>query len=489
MTTTAAPVSSAVPQTQPLTSVASSSSAGAAGGSVINVSSLVSQLVAATEGPRQSLIANQTQQVTTQISALGQLKSALSTFQGSLAALDSPSAFQLETANSGAPAIFTATASSGAPAGTYNVAVSALATAQQLLSNPVSGSTIGTGTLQVSLGGASFSVTVDSSNDTLSGLAAAINSAPGNPGIAATVLQGASGAYLLLSSSQTGAANTIQVTETDGGAGLTAFTYGSGNTGNYTQEAAAQDAAFSISGVSFTSPGNTVSNAMNGVTLNLLGVSPTSGTPPAPVPATLSIANDTTTISGNIQAFVSAYNTLQGALTQLGGYDSSTNTAGTMMGDAGLEGIQNQVQQALYSIVNTGSSTYNTLASIGITTNRDGTLSVNNTTLQSALSSNFSAVSQLFSSSSGVAATLNTDIASALGPSGSLTSEGNTLASQDNSLTQQSNQLQTQMAALTASLTQQYSALNALLSSLQSTSSYLSQQFATLPQVQGKANA
>src|SRR5579872_7401704 len=231
MTTTAAPVSSAVPQTQPLTSVASSSSAGAAGGSVINVSSLVSQLVAATEGPRQSLIANQTQQVTTQISSLGQLKSALSTFQGSLAALDSPSAFQLETANSGAPAIFTATASSGAPAGTYNVAVSALATAQQLLSNPVSGSTIGTGTLQVSLGGASFSVTVDSSNDTLSGLAAAINSAPGNPGIAATVLQGASGAYLLLSSSQTGAANTIQVTETDGGAGLTAFTYGSGNTG------------------------------------------------------------------------------------------------------------------------------------------------------------------------------------------------------------------------------------------------------------------
>ncbi len=207
------------------------------------------------------------------------------------------------------------------------------------------------------------------------------------------------------------------------------------------------------------------------------------------MPATLSIANDTTTISGNIQAFVSAYNTLQGALTQLGGYDSSTNTAGTMMGDAGLEGIQNQVQQALYSIVNTGSSTYNTLASIGITTNRDGTLSVNNTTLQSALSSNFSAVSQLFSSSSGVAATLNTDIASALGPSGSLTSEGNTLASQDNSLTQQSNQLQTQMAALTASLTQQYSALNALLSSLQSTSSYLSQQFATLPQVQGKANA
>jgi flagellar hook-associated protein 2 len=228
---------------------------------------------------------------------------------------------------------------------------------------------------------------------------------------------------------------------------------------------------------------------MSGVTLNLLGTSPTSGTPPAPVAATLSIANDNTTIGGNIQSFVTAYNTLQSTLAQLGGYNSSTNTAGPMMGDAGLEGIQSQVQQALYSIVNTGSSTYNTLASIGITTNADGTLSLKNATLQNALSSNFTAVSRLFSSSSGVAASLDTDIKSALGPNGSLTAEGNTLASQDNSLTQQSNQLQTQMAALQASLTQQYSALNALLSSLQSTSSYLSQQFATLPQVQGKANA
>jgi flagellar hook-associated protein 2 len=485
---TVVPVSS-VPQTQPVVSVASNASSGAAGGSVINVSSLVSQLVAATEAPQQSLISNQTQQVTTQISALAQLKGALSTFQSALSALDTPSAFQLETANSSAPAVFTATAGNGAPTGTYNVSVSALATAQQLLSNPVAGSTIGTGTLQLSLGVSSFSVTLDSTDNTLQGLAAAINSASGNPGIAATVLQGASGAYLLLSSSQTGAANTIQVTETDGGNGLEGFSYGTGNTGNYTQEAAAQDAAFSVSGVNFTSPSNTVSDAMSGVTLNLLGTSPTSGTPPTPTAATLSIANDTSTISSNIQAFVSAYNTLQSTLVQLGGYDSSTNTAGPMMGDAGLEGIQNQIQQALYSIVNTGSPTCNTLASIGITTNADGTLSVNGATLSAALNGNFSAVSQLFSSTSGVAASLNNDISSALGPNGSLTAEGNTLASQENSLTEQSNQLQTQMAALQASLTQQYSALNTLLSSLQTTSSYLSQAFASLPLVQGVPQA
>ena len=494
MSTTVGSTTSGVAQTQPVVSVASNSSSGAAGGSVINVSNLVSELVAASEGPQQTLINNQTQQVTSQISALGTLKGALSTFQSALGALDTPTAFQLETANSSDTTAFTATAASGAPTGTYNVAVTALATSQQLLSNAVTGSTIGTGTLQVSLGGTSFGVTVNSTNDTLAGLAAAINSAPGNPGVTATVLQGTGGSYLLLTSSQTGESNTISVTETDGGTGLGTFTYGTGNTANYTQEAAAQNAAFSISGVNFSSPSNTVTSALSGVTLTLLGTTPNtsssaSTSASATPPATLSIGTDTTTITTNIQAFVTAYNTLQGTLAQLGGYDAATSTPGPMMDDAGLQNVQNQIKQSLYSIVNTGSSTYNTLASIGITTNSDGSLSLNSATLSTALGTNFSAVSQLFSGASGVANTLNTDISDALGPNGSITTEGQTLAAQETSLTQQSTQLQQQMAALQASLTQQYSALNSLLSSPQTTSSYLSQAFNTLPQVQGKSNA
>jgi flagellar hook-associated protein 2 len=494
MSTTVGSSTSSSAQTQPVVSVASTSSAGAAGGSVINVSSLVSQLVAASEGPQQTLINNQTQLVTSQISALGTLKGALSTFQSALSALDTPTAFQLDTANSSDTSAFTATAASGAPTGTYNVAVTALATAQQLLSNAVTGSTIGTGTLQVSLGGTSFGVTVNSTNDTLAGLAAAINAAPGNPGVTATVLQGTAGSYLLLSSSQTGASNTISVTETDGGTGLGTFTYATGNTANYTQEAAAQNAAFSISGVNFTSPSNTVTSALSGVTLTLLGTTPNTSsgattTVGATPPATLSIGTDTTTVTSNIQAFVTAYNTLQSTLVTLGGFDASTGTGGTLMSDPGLENVQSQVQSALYSIVNTGSSTYNTLASIGITTNSDGSLSLNSATLSTALGSNFGAVTQLFSSTSGVAASLNADINDALGPNGSITTEGQTLTAQANSLSTQSSQLQTQMAALSASLTQQYSALNALLSSLQSTSSYLTQAFASLPQVQGTQNA
>jgi flagellar hook-associated protein 2 len=467
----------------PVVSVASSSSAGAAGGSVINVSSLVSPLVAATEAPQETLISNQTQQVSSQISALGTLKSALATFQGSLAVLDTPSAFQIATAASSDETAFTASASAGAPQGTYNVSVTQLAQAQQLLSGPVAAATpIGSGTLSLSLGGTSFKVTVGAT-DTLADVAASINSAAGNPGISATVLQGTDGAHLLLSSSLTGASNTIQVSETDGGNALASLTYGTGNTANYTEEAAPQDAAFSLSGVAFTSATNTVTDAMSGVTLNLLS------TTSATTPATLTIASDTATLESNISAFVAAYNTLQGTFTTLGGYDASSATAGPMMGNAVLTGIQNQVQQALYSIVATGSPAYNTLASIGITTQSDGTLSVNSGTLSAALGTNFSAVTQLFSGSAGVASTLNTEITAALGSSGSITEAGQTLTSQENSLTTQSNQLNQQMAALSASLTQQYAALNTLLSSLQSTSSYLTQAFASLPQVQATQNA
>jgi flagellar hook-associated protein 2 len=480
--TTTAAVNSASTTTP--VSVASNTSSGATGGSVINVSSLVSQLVAATEAPQQTQIANQTSAVTANISALGTLQSALSTFQQSLSSLSTPSAFNSETANSSDATAFTATANANAVSGNYGVTIANLAGAQQLLSAPFTGgssATVGTGTLSLSLAGASFSVAIDSTDHTLSGIAAAINGASGNPGISATVIQGTDGAHLLLSSTQTGATNTFTVTETDGGNALAALTYGTGNTANYTQQAAAQDASFSVAGVAYTSPSNTVSDALSGVTLDLLAPTATGSN------AALTVANDTSSVASNIQGFVTAYNTLQTALSGLGDYNSSSGTAGPLLGNPVLTGIESQIQRVLYSFV--GNSAYNSLASIGITTNSDGSLALSSATLQTALSSNFSAVSQLFSGSNGVAAQLNSQITADLGAGGSIPSYGQTLTSQENALTTQSNTLNTQMAALTASLTQQYATLNTLLSSLQSTSSYLTQAFASLPTVQGVPNA
>ena len=467
----------------PVVSVASNTSSGAAGGSVIDVSSLVSQLVSATQAPQEALISSKTQAVTAQISAVGTLKSALSTFQSSLSAINTPSAFNTVSATSSDPTAFTATADAAAALGSYTVDVSALAQGQQLVSNAFTGgssATVGTGTLQISLGSTNFNVSIDASNDSVAGVAAAINAATGNPGVQASVVTGTDGAHLVLTSTLTGASNTITVAETDGGTGLSQITYSSTATTHYRQQTAAQDASFTISGVAYTSASNTVTDALSGVTLNLIA--------PTTSDTTLSVSTDTSTVESNINAFVTAYNTLQGAFSSLGSYDATTGTAAPMMGDPLLSGVQNQVRGALYSLVNTG-STYNSLASIGITTNSDGTLSVNQATLSAALSSNFTAVSQLFSGAGGVANTLNSQIDADLTAGGSIDSRSQTLVQQEDALTRQNDQLTQQMNALTASLTEQYSSLNTLLSSLQSTSSYLSQAFASLPQVQGTPTA
>jgi flagellar hook-associated protein 2 len=190
-------------------------------------------------------------------------------------------------------------------------------------------------------------------------------------------------------------------------------------------------------------------------------------------------------VASNISNFVAAYNTLVQTFSSLGGYDASSGTAGPMLGNALLTGIQNQIEGVVQGLVSGGSSAVNSLASIGVTTQSDGTLALDSSTLQNALSSNFSAVSQLFSSNNGIAAQLNTQLTAALSNSGPVDSYSQTLVQQNAALTSQSNDLTNEENALTASMTQQFSALNTLLSSLQTTSAYLTQAFSDLPKVGG----
>ena len=482
-TTTIAP-------TTPVVSVASSSSSGATGGSVIDVSSLVSQLVTATYANQVANNASQTAAVTAQISALGSLKSALSTFQGALAALDTPASFNALTASSSDQSAFTATADSSAVAGTYSVGISQLAQAQQLVSTAFtagSNATIGTGTLTLSLGGQSTNITIDSTDNTLAGIASAINSATGNPGITATLVQGLDGAHLGARLGTDGhAGNTIQAERRRCRRWRSCTACLQWNRPRHLHpgiHAPQGIAIVNIAGISYQSASNTVTGAISGVTLNL------SATTTATSNATVTVANDTATAASNISNFVGAYNTLVQQFSSLGGYDASTGTAGPMLGNALLSGLENQIGNVVHGLISGGSSGDNSLASIGVTTQSDGTLALSASALQNALSSNFSAVSQLFSSSNGIAAQLNTQLTSALASSGPVNSYSQTLVQQNSALTDQSTNLTNEENALTASMTQQFSALNTLLSSLQTTSAYLTQAFANLPKVGGNDNS
>ena len=168
--------------------------------------------------------------------------------------------------------IASATTSSDAVPGQYSLEVQNLATAATLTSAPVgsASSIIGTGTLTIAVGGTSTSINIDSTDNTLSGIASAINSAANNPGVTASIITTTAGARLVLTGTATGAANALTVTQSGGDGGLSSLVYDpTGGTTNLTQTQAATDANFSINGYAATSASNLVSNAITGVTLQL----------------------------------------------------------------------------------------------------------------------------------------------------------------------------------------------------------------------------
>ena len=456
-------------------SVSSSTNAGTGvGGSVIDVHSLVGQLVAADRAPYDQRIQTATTKVTTQISALGTLKGALSDFQTALDKLKSAGLATVRSATTSQDAGFTATAAGKASPGSYSIEVTKLAQAQQLASGPfIEGPTasVGTGSLTLSMAGNSFTVDIDSAHSTPQDIRDAINDASDNPGIEATLINSTDGSRLVLTASTTGAGSAINVAGTGA---LTGLSYSAAAPGTYTVLAPAQDAAVKIAGFPVSSTTNKISDAIDGVTLNLTAASPGD-------PQTLTIANDTKAVASEVQAFVTAYNALETQVARLRSYDATTQTAGPMLGDMLLTGIEGQIRRTLSSAVQGLAGPYQTLSSIGITTQADGTLAVDATKLQTALDADFNTVSNLFSGPDGVATRLDSQISDALGAGGSIDTRGKTLVRQQSDITDQQTKLDARMTKLQQTYLQQFTALDTLLSSLQTTSAYLSQQIANLP--------
>src|SRR5262245_21132870 len=178
----------------------------------LDVQGLAAQLVAADRATEDARNTRQETALTVQVSGLGTLKGALSTFQGALQSLKTVAAFSPRAASSNNEDAFTATVDSTAAAGTYDIDVKALAKAHQLASNPFvggNGSVVGTGTLNITQGTSGFTVVIDENNNTLAGIRDAINKATGNTGVQATLIHEQGGTRLVLSSSKTGASNAI----------------------------------------------------------------------------------------------------------------------------------------------------------------------------------------------------------------------------------------------------------------------------------------
>ncbi|MGC2546870.1 MAG: flagellar filament capping protein FliD, partial [Silvibacterium sp.] len=245
-------------------------------------------------------------------------------------------------------------------------------------SDAISGTDILSGGLTLTVGsGSAQTITLDSSDDTVSSLADAINS--GDYGVAASVITDGSTQRLSLVSDTSGAAGNLTVS-----ASLNDTTTSTAI--NFTQAQAGQDAQFTVDGISATSGSNTVANVIPGVTFQLLSAAP--GTS-----VQVEITNNNSDVESAVGSFVSAYNTVIGDLNTQEGNDPSGNPE-PLFGSPTISTLQDQLQQALDFTQSSGAVT--SLTQLGVSVNDDGTLSLDTDTLDSELDSNYQDVVNFF---------------------------------------------------------------------------------------------
>jgi flagellar hook-associated protein 2 len=455
-------------------------------GSGLDVAGLVAKLVAAEKAPRQNQITRAQTSTVTTITALASLKGAMGSFNDSLASLKSVDVFSARSATASAPEFFTASTTNAAVAGSYDVEIGNLASAHQIATNAfVSGATqvVGTGTLDISVGTKSFAVSIDAEHKTLAQIRDAINAAPDNKDILrATIVNAADGAHLVLSAQAAGAANKIVVAQNGGDGGLASLAYNPSLTTNYSLKRQALDAVVYVAGYEHRSVTNRFENVIDGVTLTLLkdDAGEDDGT------HTLTVAKDVSGATARIKKFVEAYSDLAAQITTLRSYDPETRKAGPLLGDAMLRGIESELRSKLTNTVGGLTGTYQSLASIGITTQKDGTLSLDAAKLDKALAADFDGVARLFGGENGVAQRLAGSLDTALATDAQLNTRTKTLNAKSVALQKEQAALEVRMAELAKRYNTQFNALDSLLANLSSQSSFLTQQLSSISKIGDK---
>jgi flagellar hook-associated protein 2 len=471
-------------------------------GSGLDLSGLLTKLVDAEKAPQQAIIDQKKTVTNASISALGTLQSKLAAFQSALANLKDTSDFNAKTATSTDTTSFTASAVTTADVGSYNISVLKLAQANKLASSNFADQTVavGHGTLTIGTGSQSFNVTITAGvNDTVAGIRDAINGTSGNTSVKASLLTisngtGGTAVKLVLTSTNTGAAGQISVSAADSdgnntdNVGLSQLYYLKSDTVNsrLSEVNAAQDASITVDDFPATNSTNTFSSTIPGVTLTALKAT---ADPLNPTTAQLAIASDTSATAKAVQGFVTAYNDLASTFTSLASYDSTTKTAGPLFGDSSVTLIQSRIRQALTSPVGGAATDLNSLAQIGITTNADGTLAFDTTKFSTATAGRYGDLGKLFSGTTGVAGQLDSLISNFTNTGGTLKAHQQALTDQLSQLTEQQTALDARIADFQARYQAQFAALDAIVQQLNQTSSFLTQQFNAINNVNSSSSS
>lgn len=459
-------------------------------GSGLDVESLVSKLMSIEQQPINN-IKQASAKLQTKISAYGQLQSAVSSMQTAAQKLSDASLWNASTVSVSDATVATVSAAS---AGSQNhlLKVSQLASAQSVASRIfTNGSeTLGDGTLTIALGrwagdppvftpgsGTPASITV-SATDTLASIRDKINAA--NVGVNASLVNDAAGTRLVIRSLSTGENQAFQISSPD--AALADLVYDGSGTG-LSQTQAARNAQFNWDGLDLTSESNTLSGLSDGMTVNLLKTTvPAGGTAADASTISIGTSNDTTSIKKAITDFVDSYNKLFNLMRDQTKYDAGTKTAGVLQGDTKAVSVQ-QMLRGITGGTTTLAGAFGRLSDIGLEPGQNGTLTVNSTKLDKALT-NLTDLKKLFAApdtvnkqNQGFALRWNSFATQILGTDGAITSGQSALQKRIANNDDQIDRMTDSLTLTEKRLRAQYSALDTKMSSLSALSAYVTKQF------------
>ena len=368
-------------------------------GSGVLTSDLIDSLAEAERAPTELRLNRKEEEVQAKLSAVGLLRSALTDLRLPARILSDPDALQeLKTDSSSSNVSVTATGG-GASVGQYSLEVTELAQAHSISTGSFADknlTTLGTGTLSVKVGDVTKSITIDGSNNTLEGIANAINS-DDSLAINASVIDTGSGFVLVFAAQNSGTENAIEISVADSDGnntdalGLSQLAF-DGTTNNLTESVAAKDAAFTVNGIAITRQSNTVSDVVDGLTFTLSGK--TNGSP-----ATLSVTQDSEKVVERIQDFVDAFNEVKTVINELTQFDpDNLGTSGVLLGDSTVRSVNTHLRSVLAQVVpGLEGSSIRSLSEVGISTDKGtGLLSFNDSTFKDKLAESPDDVIALF---------------------------------------------------------------------------------------------
>ncbi|MBV7564452.1 flagellar filament capping protein FliD [Pseudomonas sp. sia0905] len=456
------------------------------------ISDLVTAMVNAEKAPKEAQLARLSSSTTTKLSGLGQLNSALGDFQTALKDLNSAALFEKRTATSSNTAALTATAGKTATAGTYQVEVSKLATASKVATQAQaadfkSGDDVQTLSVKIGEGGTEVDVSIAAGSD-LNSIRDQLNTALKGKGVTvSTINDPATGkSRLVFSGNETGSGKDVIVSGSGDLAALsvdgrTQLDATNAQGAGYIVQAA--NAEFSIDGLKLSSPTNSVKGAISDVTLELVG------TTEDKKPLTLNIGEDNAGVKAGIKKFVDAYNKLITTtndltrVTKVG--EDGTPLTGGLVGDSTIRNLLSGVRNELVNPTGTGD--FKVLADLGITTQKNGTLKIDDTKLDEAMKQDFDAVGAFFLGDTGLAKRLDGQVAAYSQTGGILSQRMQALESTRSDIKKQTEDLTLRVDKMQQRLLKQFYAMDSLVGQLNGTSSQLQSTLSNLPGVVKKS--